>query len=201
MLHGACADGEPQRAGGRCRAHPRHRQGGARGGAGDARRRRARRRITLGADKAYDVTAFVGDCARARSRRTSPSTARTSRRGNVRKTHRRPDHASCRLRDQPAHPQADRGGERLDQDGGWNGADQVPRPRARGLDVSIQGRSLQPHPTAWTAGDRMSLSDQRPKAIQATPGHRKIAAFARRSRKPQISLRKPKQNMASSAAC
>jgi hypothetical protein len=71
----------------------------------------------------------------------------------------------------------------VDQDGGWNGADQVPRPRARGLDVSIQGRSLQPHPTAWTADDRMSLSDERPKAGQATPGHREIRCI--RPKKPE----------------
>ena len=89
----------------------------------------------------------------------------------------------------------------MDQDGGWNGADQVPRPRARGLDVSIQGRSLQPHPTAWTAGDRMSLSDARPKATQATPGHRKIRRIRPKKRKAQISLEKPAHNMASSAAC
>ena len=37
VLHGSCPDGEPQRAGGRCHAHPRHRHGGARGGPDDAR--------------------------------------------------------------------------------------------------------------------------------------------------------------------
>jgi transposase len=41
VLHGACADGEPLRAGGGRGADPRHRDGGARGGAGDARPARA----------------------------------------------------------------------------------------------------------------------------------------------------------------
>ena len=31
--------------------------------------------------------------------------------------HRRPNNTACRLRRQPAHPQADRGSLRLDQDG------------------------------------------------------------------------------------
>lgn len=37
-------------------------------------RRPLRRRITLGADKAYDVRQFIKACASARSRRISPST-------------------------------------------------------------------------------------------------------------------------------
>lgn len=49
-------------------------------------RRRGRRRITLGADKAYDVTAFVGDL---RQRRVTPHIAingRVSKNGVVRRT-------------------------------------------------------------------------------------------------------------------
>ena len=49
VLHGACPDGEPQRAGDRRHAHPRHRHGGARGDADDARPARdAATAITLG---------------------------------------------------------------------------------------------------------------------------------------------------------
>jgi len=47
----------------------------------------------------------------------------------------------------------------------------------------------------------MSLSDARPKATQATPGHRKIRRIRPKKRKAQISLEKPSHNMASSAAC
>jgi hypothetical protein len=47
----------------------------------------------------------------------------------------------------------------------------------------------------------MSLSDARPKATQATPGHRKIRRIRPKKRKAQISLEKPAHNMASSAAC
>ena len=38
LPHGPCADGEPQRPGGGCRHHARHRHGRARGGRGDDRR-------------------------------------------------------------------------------------------------------------------------------------------------------------------
>ena len=72
VLHGPFPDGEPERAGGRCRADPRHRQGRAGGDPDDARPPRGRRRITLAADKAYDVTDFVGEL---RARRVTPHIA------------------------------------------------------------------------------------------------------------------------------
>ena len=66
------------------------------------------RRITLGADKAYDVTQFVHDL---RERSVTPHIAidgHLSKTGIPRKTGgRRPHHPPCRLRDQPALPQAD----------------------------------------------------------------------------------------------
>src|SRR5947209_5456627 len=62
---------------------------------------------------------------------------------------------NCRraLSDQPGHPQADRGGKRLDQGGGRDGADEVPLPRPGGLDVQLEGGGLQLDPAAAAARD------------------------------------------------
>ena len=80
-------------------------------------RRRTGRRITLGADKAYDVTSFVGDL---RARKVTPHIAvngAVSKTGKIRKTAMDGRTASpCRLPDQPAHQEADRGSLRLDQE-------------------------------------------------------------------------------------
>jgi transposase len=72
--------------------------------------------------------------------------------------HRWAHHPPRGLPDQPGDPQTDRGSQRLDQDGGRHGADQVPRAGAGELDVYVQGRSLQLDPAAAVARDRMSLS-------------------------------------------
>ena len=80
-------------------------------------RRRTGRRITLGADKAYDVTSFVGDL---RARKVTPHIAvngAVSKTGKIRKTAmdgRTLRHAG--YADQPAHQEADRGSLRLDQE-------------------------------------------------------------------------------------
>ena len=79
------ADGEPPRPGGGD-PHPRHRHRRVGGGPAMLERRARRHRITLGADKAYDVEAFVGAL---RTRRVSPHIAvngAVSRTGRVRKT-------------------------------------------------------------------------------------------------------------------
>ena len=118
LLHGACADGEPQRPRGRSLPHARGRSGRAERGAGDDRASRgpvrphhARRRQGL---------------RRRRLRQRAAIHERDAARGGESQGlgHRRPHHAACRLRSQPAHPQADRGAVRLGQDGR---ADQ-PRP-------------------------------------------------------------------------
>ena len=82
-----------------------------------------KRRRTLGADKAYDVTAFVDDLRR---RKVTPHVAvqdHLSKTGKRRKT--RID-GRATLRRQPAYPQADRGDLRLGQNPKRPGQDQVP---------------------------------------------------------------------------
>ena len=82
-----------------------------------------KRRRTLGADKAYDVTAFVDDLRR---RKVTPHVAvqdhlsKTGKRRKVRIDGR------ATLRRQPAYPQADRGDLRLGQNPKRPGQDQVP---------------------------------------------------------------------------
>ena len=73
-----------------------------------------RRRITLGADKAYDTAAFVMEC---REGKVTPHVAQKHHH-DPRLAHRRPHHPARRLCRLAAHPQADRGGLRLDQAGG-----------------------------------------------------------------------------------
>ena len=66
LLHGPRPDGEPPWPGGGRRHEPGHRHGRAGDGAcNDGPAGRGRRRITLGADKAYDVRQFVAGSARA----------------------------------------------------------------------------------------------------------------------------------------
>jgi transposase len=56
----------------------------------------------------------------------------------------RPEHhPASRLCHEPAHPQADRGGVRLDQDGGRSEEDPVPRAGARRPCLHLRGRRLQ----------------------------------------------------------
>lgn len=67
--------------------------------------------ITLGADKAYDAEDFVNEL---RSMNVTPLSHRIPAAVGLRLTDERPARRLCC---QPAHPQADRGGIRLDQDG------------------------------------------------------------------------------------
>ena len=103
--------------------------------------------ITLGADKAYDAEDFVNEL---RSMNVTPHVAQNTQRALV--GDRRPHDATRRLRRQPAHPQADRGGLRLDQDGRRPGEDQVPRPRARRMGLHLRSRRLQSGAAAEAAG-------------------------------------------------
>jgi hypothetical protein len=78
------------------------------------------RAITLGADKAYDTQDFVnefeGDAAFGAECQGTPL--------GDRRTHDAPLWLWCQL----AHPQAYRGGVRLDQDRSWAGEDEVAWP-------------------------------------------------------------------------
>ena len=66
-------------------------------------------RITLGSDKAFDVAEHV---ASLREMNVTPLVAQNNT--NRVLGHRRSHHAASRLRHEPAHPQADRRGLRLD---------------------------------------------------------------------------------------
>lgn len=88
-------------------------------------RRKRRRRITLGADKAYDVSGFVDEL---RARKTTPHIAID---GHLTKAaqdkDRPPHHPPFGLYREPAHAKAHRGELRLDQD-------HLAKTRHRGLD-------------------------------------------------------------------
>ena len=154
-------------------------------------------RKTVGADKNYDTAEFVaavrGDDHHAACGTEHQRTSRLE--------HRWADDAPSRLRDQPGHPQTDRGGERLDQEGGRHGANQAAWGGAGGVDVSVQGRSLQPCPAAATAGDRMSLSGICRKAASAALRHREIAENRREIRKSAANTSNFDFEGAFSAAC
>ena len=81
-----------------------------------------RHRITVGGDKGFDTAGFV---AAMRELKVTPHVAQNTSQPPL--GDRRPDHPPSRLRGQPAHPQADRGGVRLDQ--GDRPAAPCPAPR------------------------------------------------------------------------
>ncbi|MFK4654248.1 hypothetical protein ABIF97_004182 [Bradyrhizobium japonicum] len=84
--------------------------------------------ITLGADKAYDVEDFVNEL---RSMNVTPHVAQnTSGRSSAIDGRTTPHGRLCR---EPAHPQAHRGGIRLDQDDRRAREDPLPWPRRMGL--------------------------------------------------------------------
>ena len=118
--------------------------------------RRRRRRVTLGADKAYNVADFV---ASLQARSVSPHIAIDGHvrvTGKPRKTSVRwPSYPPPWLRDQSTLPQADRGGVRLDQGVGGTGQDQAVRPRAYQCHLGLSG--LQSHPAAQAPGSSMSI--------------------------------------------
>jgi transposase len=115
--------------------------------------RRPRRRITLGADKAYDVEAFVGDLRR---RQVTPHIAidgHLTKSGKPRKTAIDRHHPPCRLRGQPALSQTYRGGVRLDQRLGQADPGQAERARQGRRRLHPGLERLQPDPPAQAAGD------------------------------------------------
>ena len=104
-------------------------------------------RITLGADKGYDAEDFVNEL---RSMNVTPHIARNiaGRRSAVDGRTTPPS----RLRAQPAHPQADRGGFRVGQGVRALAPHPDARPRARRHGLRLLGRGLQPHTPAEATG-------------------------------------------------
>ena len=106
-----------------------------------------RHRITVGGDKGFDTAGFVAALQRAQR-----DAARRPEHQQPPLGDRRPDHAPSGLRGEPAHPQADRGGVRLDQGDRPAAACPASRQGARRLAVHPRGRRLQPDPAAQAAG-------------------------------------------------
>jgi transposase len=99
-------------------------------------------RVTLGADKAYDVAAHV---ANLRALGVTPHVAQntTNRLLSLSKGgDRRPHHTASGICDQPVHPQTHRGAVRLDQGSGRLPTNKTPRPRPGRMDVHPQSRRL-----------------------------------------------------------
>ena len=117
--------------------------------------RPGRGRITLGADKAFDVEDFV---EALRERKVTPHIAID---GHVTKTgktaqdsNRRTHPAPSRLRDQPTLPQTDRGSVRLDQDDWRNGAGQSSWARQGSSRLHLRNPRLQPRAYTQASGGR-----------------------------------------------
>ena len=113
---------------------------------------------------------------------------------------RRPDHPPSRLRGQPAHPQADRGGVRLDQGDRPAAARPASRQGPGRLAVHPGGRGLQPDPPAQAAGGMMAKATRilspRTRATRRRASNRTSAATSSRRRK-----RPAPASTAISAAC
>ena len=95
------------------------------------------RAITLGADKAYDTEDFINEL---RSMKVTPSGTKYQR---PQLRDRQAHDTARRLCRQPAHPQADRGGIRLDQDDRLSAEGEVPWPRPRRMGIHLCGGRLQ----------------------------------------------------------
>ena len=100
-------------------------------------------RITLGADKAYDVASFVADL---RAYNVTPHVAQNTT--NRRSANRRSDDPPSRLCGQRAGPQTHRGGVWLGQGCRRLRQDPSPWPSPCRLDVHVDGYCLQPRPPA-----------------------------------------------------
>ena len=142
-----------------------------------------RHRITVGGDKNFDTAGFVAALQRAQRDAACRPEHQQPPLGD-----RRPDHAPSGLRGEPAHPQADRGGVRLDQGGGPAAACPASRQGARRLAVHPGGRGLQPDPAAQAAGGVMAKPTSRPCRHSMPPGVAPATAprrhLARRRKRP-----------------
>ena len=88
---------------------------------------------------------------------------RASRRLGDRPAHDTPS----RLRGEPAHPQADRGGVRLDEDDRWHAATDFARHRARLMGLHLRGGRLQSGGASEALGSHGGLRSSKPIAIEA----------------------------------
>ena len=106
-------------------------------------------RITLGADKAYDVAGFVGRSAAVQRDAACGAKHHQSAIGN-----RCSDDPPPRLRGQRAGAQAHRGGVRLEQGGRRLSQNPSLWPCPRQVDVHVDDYCLQPRPAAQADGGR-----------------------------------------------
>ncbi len=139
--------------------------------------------ITLGADKAYDAEDFVNEprsmnatlhVAQNTNGRSSAIDGRTTR------------HVGYAL----THPQADRGGLRLDQDHRWPGANQAPRSRARRMGLHRRDPRVKPEGRTWMKTNMTRLRGWAPKGerlVDKVPhGRWKTATFLAALRNDRI---------------
>jgi transposase len=118
--------------------------------------RPAGQRITLGADKAYDVVEFVEALRKLpsdaphRDQRSCHQDGQDSQ-DRSRRSH----HPTSRLRDQPGHPQTDRGNLRLDQSDRRIGAGQSPRARQGASRLHLRNPGLQSRANTQASGGHM----------------------------------------------
>ena len=116
-------------------------------------RRSSKRRITLGADKAYDVSPFIGAL---RARNVTPAYC-DQRHGEqtgqgAQDRHRSAHHPPSRLRHQPAYPQTHRGSVRMGQELCRVRQGQAQR-QTKGSNALHHGNlRLQPHPDTENPG-------------------------------------------------
>ena len=110
-----------------------------------------RHRVTLGADKAYDVADFVADL---RALNVTPHVAQntTGRRSAI----------DGRTTRHPGYAVSQRGRKRIEEAFGWikttrPAQDPPPRHGARRLDVHADRRRLQPGPAAQAAGGGLTM--------------------------------------------
>ena len=102
-----------------------------------------------------------------------------------------PHHTASRLCRQPAHPQADRGGLRLDQ-GHWRpGQDQVPGAADRAI-VHAGPGGVQPHAIAEAPGTRTAMT--RADSVQPTINPPQTAVKPREIRKQTTKSRSKHRN-------
>ena len=147
--HGARGDGEPQRPGGGCDNDDRQRHRRARSGGRDGRGGSWQRRITLGADKAYDTPDFVAEMRRLGVTPHVSQNTKGRRSAIDGRTTRHPGYAVS-LRCAQAH----RGSVRLDQDGGRTAQDTSSRHGVGSAGCSPSRRprtTLCGSPSCWLA--------------------------------------------------
>ena len=167
LLRRSCADGEPARSGGRCRAHPGLRPRRTARGAGHAGPAADRQSDHARRDRGFDARDFVMEL---RERRVTPHIAQNTsgRRSAIDgRTTRHPGYGAV------AGQKAHRGSLRLDQDHRRSVQDQAARSGAGALGVHPRGRRLQPGAAAAFAR-RERLMAKAPLLAKAFDGRWRI---------------------------